>query len=103
MNPTVNYLFHIDALHAFAKGACDSDYHKDPGAIEPIFALFLTAPDTTCAIREVSERPKLARSILISWREKVCPDSEWWPSRECFSSDPRLFPSSGETMLAAFI
>jgi transposase len=102
-NATVNYSFRMDALHAFAKRARYNDYHKNPGAIEPIFTLFLTAPDTTYAMREVSERTKIPISTLYSWREKIRTDPEWRPSKEHFSSNPRLFPPDVETMLADFI
>jgi hypothetical protein len=43
MNPTANYLFHMNASHPFAKcRLCNAD-SKDPASIELTVALLLTA------------------------------------------------------------
>jgi hypothetical protein len=103
LNSTVKHLFLMDALRPFAKRLRYNAYYKRPEAIEPSFALFLTEPDASYAMYEVSEHTKISISTLYSWREKIRADPDWRPSPEHFSSNARTFPSEVEATLADFI
>jgi hypothetical protein len=93
----------MEALRPFAKPLRYNVYYKRPEAIEPIFAQFLTEPEASYALREVSEHTKVPNSILHSWREKVRANPDWRPSPEHFSSNARTFPPEMEATLTDFI
>jgi hypothetical protein len=103
INSTVNYFFLTDALRPFAKPLHYNAYSKCPEAIELIFAMFLTEPDASHAIGDVSEHTKVSRSTRYSWREKVRADPDWRPSVEHISSNARAFPPEADATLTDFI
>jgi hypothetical protein len=93
----------MDALRPFAKRLGYNAHYKRPEAIEPIFALCLTEPDASHAVREVSEHPKALISARYSWREKVRADPDWWPPPEHFSWNAKAFLPELEATLSGFI
>jgi hypothetical protein len=93
----------MDALRPFAKRFRYNAYYEHPEAIQSNFALFLTEPDASYAMREVSEHRKVPIPTLYSWREEVRAYPDWRPSPEYFSLNARTFPPEVEATLADFI
>jgi hypothetical protein len=93
----------MDAIQMPFKRGRYNSYYKKPELLEPIFTLFLTEPDDSYVMREVSARSHIPLKTLYSWCEKVRTEPSWRPSREHFFLAPRALPPDVEETIADFV
>jgi hypothetical protein len=93
----------MDAIQMLLKRGRYNSYYKKLEFLEIIFTLFLTEPDDSYVMREVSARSHIPLTTLYSWREKIRTAPSWRPSREYFFLAPRALPPDVEETIANFI
>jgi hypothetical protein len=73
----------MDAISMLFKRGCYNSYSKKPELFEPIFPLFLSEPDNSDVMREVSARSHIQLTTLSdSWREKYAQNRAGDPPKD---------------------
>jgi transposase len=78
-------------------------YAEIPDRIEPVFALFSSAPESSYRMSDIAKRTQVPIRTLYHWRERIQHDATWRPTPDRFRKNPRAFPDELEELMATYV